>query len=244
MNNSGKLLVAGLSLVLSSHAFALGKTVDLQFQGLGAGRSGMTQFDGASKGNIAWAQQKFKFSNATADSGIQHLNTTTQRVYCVDLSQWTDTTGKPQYTVVTLDGLNALKSVPTKNAKVEGLNKLLRSSYKSFGSAFTTNDNDYAAAFQLCLWDVVYDFDGTAKSMSLTAGRFQTINAPSIAVQTKYNQLRDGLMAETNGSASKGYIGLVNDCNQDYIAAVPEPGTMAAIAVGISALIRRRRKSN
>jgi hypothetical protein len=229
---------------LGTQAFAWEKTVDLKYQGLGAGRSQQIQFNGH-KSNVAANQQNFKLSKATLQSGLTPYNNTTQTVYCVDLSQYTDTKNTNKYEVVTLDGLEALKNASNKNLKIEGLYKLIRSSSASgMGNAFSTKNNDYAAAFQLITWDVLYDFDGTAGSIDIAKGKFQVGVPMSSAVTHHYNSLKTGLLNEKNGAAISGIYGLRNDCHQDYIMAVPEPGTMFGLAMGAAAMLRKRAKKN
>ncbi len=232
------LILTGLATLAVTPAFALEQTVDLKFQGLGAGRNGSIKFDSAVK-NLALSQQRFSFSNATPGSAIKIWDKTVQNVYCVDLSQWTDTKNTQQYTIISIDGLDALKGASNKTEKVAGMYRLIRS---TGGSAFKTADNDYAAAYQMLTWDILYDFDGTSKSLDLNAGRFQKATISS-GVANKYNELRSAMLAQTNGSAVAGVYALKNACNQDYIAAVPEPGSVAALGLGAAAMIFRKRRA-
>ncbi len=229
---------------LGTQAFAWEKTVDLKYQGLGAGRNQQVKFNG-NKVNLAANQQNFKLSKATLQSGLTPYNNTTQKVYCVDLSQWTDTKNTNRYEVVTLEGLEALKGAANKSMKIEGLYKLIRSSSASgMGNAFTTKNNDYAAAFQMITWDVLYDFDGTAGSIDVSKGKFQVGQPMSSAVTQYYNTLKTGLLQEKNGAPMAGVYGLTNNCHQDYIMAVPEPGTMFGLAMGAAAMLRKRAKKS
>lgn len=106
------------------------------------------------------------------------------------------------------------------------------------GGAFAlpTNNGEFAA-LQTAIWEAVYDYSGST-TPDFSNGVFQLRNADS-------NFL----------SKANSYYSLVNDGNpaiyfqpdptnagQGQMAPVPEPATMTALAIGVGALLKRRRK--
>lgn len=236
-NLMNKLALTLSIAVLAGSAFA-GDFADLKYKGLGAGSATGIKFDDKSM-NVMASQQKFKFTNVTNTHPISSFEGKTQPVFCVDLSQYTDTQGTQNYEIVTLDGLEALKNANQKDEKIAGLYKLMRVCGKQ---ALNTSNNDTAAAFQTIAWDVLYDFDGTAASLNLDSGRFKSnLSGGAKAV---YNNLKSGVLAEKDGSRLAGVYALRSNCNQDFIACVPEPGTYAAMGMGVAFILIQRKKKN
>lgn len=101
------------------------------------------------------------------------------------------------------------------------------------------NTNDLAAGLQVAIWEIAYDHAGgnSPVNANLAAGNFRVMNA-SAGIMT----------AATNYLAGVGIGNLLeyrrfhSDQYQDYIVAVPEPGTILGLAFGAAALVARRRQ--
>jgi MYXO-CTERM domain-containing protein len=101
---------------------------------------------------------------------------------------------------------------------------------------------DYAAAFQIAVWEIANDYDGTAVSLDLALGNFRGTTLAA-AITTSVTTL---LGAATQvGAPITQLLGLGNATYQDQIidptSPIPTPGTIAMLALaGIFGARRRR----
>lgn len=107
------------------------------------------------------------------------------------------------------------------------------------GQQFTSND--HAAALQMLIWDIVYDFDGTQASLDAASGTVWFSDPGSgflPGVTAIFNSLRSSV--GTNAPIG-GLRGLTHPDFQDQVVLVPAPG-LAGLAVGSVVLAARRRR--
>jgi hypothetical protein len=113
--------------------------------------------------------------------------------------------------------------------------------FSAAGGAQYGANADLAAAFQVAVWEIANDYDGTAASLNLAAGNLQGTSLAA-AIVGNVNTLF-AAAADTAGFGSQ-LIGLGNTSFQDQIidptAAIPTPG--AAVIMGIAALVGARRR--
>lgn len=113
---------------------------------------------------------------------------------------------------------------------------------KLWGTYFNTigNDAQKSAAFQLAQWELAFDDDVTLAEAN--GARLWVASGQESAGIT---DVAEGwLAAIRNGDATtmSDMVLITGPGIQDQIAAVPEPGTIAALGLGAVALIRRRKK--
>lgn len=236
-----------LLAAFSVPAMALG-TVDVTLNSLGLGNStSVSSNSGVSYSNV-WAG----FTNNTL------INSTTTDVldglyelFCLQLLQSSafgtaNTFGVPPTLAGSIpDGSPGALSPIAASAVGNMFSEAAGSQYLS---------NDTAAAFQLALWDITFDYDGTLYSLNLDAGTFRANTTPAVA----------GLFSLYADSAVNGYTltgdttyGLQNLKVQDLAFFTPagratpcvdcnvqEPGSLALFGVcllGLSYIYRRTR---
>jgi len=136
-------------------------------------------------------------------------------------------------------------------------NKSLGDFYDGASTAFGQfSSNVLSSAFQLAVWELVYETDAIP---TLTAGSFRSLtagNASGTAAQQAVAQAEQwlGLVQAGAGSAAGWTLyRFVNPNRQDYLAAtysepvtttstVLEPGTLAMMSLGLGALAALRRR--
>lgn len=220
--------VAAISAVAGS---ASAQSVNMHFLGVGQGRNVRISFDG---------HQSNVFAGELRHS-ITQTNSTELEVgdfisFCVDLAQHVSRnssqfdvealTATPQLTSKTLQGADRLAAAA--GSHVEG-------------------NRDSAAAVQLVLWEILYDFDPQVglSSLDLTSGRFSATRTNGNALWNGVASLANNLLSTTLGdlprNASADFRVLTSDRYQDQIVSVPSTGPLALAAVGGLLTVRRRR---
>ncbi|MFO0783616.1 MAG: hypothetical protein U0636_08015 [Phycisphaerales bacterium] len=217
------------ALALTSLATA--DFVDLQFTGVGAGQ--MVKVTSPSRnGDVFAGQILFTLTNSTG------INLDGNWIlYCCDLGQ-------------TVSGsTNTYEVLPVSSVPVNGPMGAIKAAaigdlYAAAGGNQYTNDNDFATAFQLAIWEVVTDYVGGPASLAdITSGSFQatmTDSSPLSAGIAGYLSFLLNAIGTTNGA---NVLGLGNEGLQDQLIEVPGPGVLAAGAIGAVLSGARRRRA-
>ena len=102
----------------------------------------------------------------------------------------------------------------------------------------------FATAFQVTIWEIVNDFDGSVSSIDTNAGdlRITLPNGFELtgAIQAQVDSFKIGLAANLGTTNFDGLIGFANDGAQDQLY-VPAPGALALLGLGSLTATRRRR---
>src|SRR5689334_3843133 len=145
-------LAAAIAAGVASAASA--DTVRLQFVSTGAGQNVRFILGASSAVNCFAGQLNHTFSNGT---GVAALITGTHATFCTDLTEHTTSSGAT-YTVAPIANLPQTSGWPAMGSqRAQGVYNL----YAAANGAQLGSDNNYAAAFQVALWKVAYDFNGT-----------------------------------------------------------------------------------
>lgn len=226
------------AVVLGVAGVAAADTVDLRYTGPGAGQSYSINA-GGSNSDVFAGQLNFLASDGTGAGAS--LNGTL-RSFCIDVLEPLAPFASGAQTY----DLNDLADAPVTNAgdpamgaaKADAIARMYTfAAGQQFGAS-----SDYAAAFQLAVWEVIADFDTT---LDLGDGDFEVTSA----VSTSVSDIVDDLFgAAADLSISEANVGaLTNRGLQDqiYQVVIPLPGAAGLAAVGLAGvgLVGRRRKS-
>jgi hypothetical protein len=227
------ICVSASALVLGGAANA--DFVDVAFTGAGAGQMVKIVSPGHN-GDVFAGQILLSLSNST---GI-NLNGN-WIAYCTDLYQ-TVTVNQVTYEVLAVQNLPM--SAPMGALKAQAIADVYAvAAGNQFGS-----DNDFCAAFQLAIWEIVTDYTGgPATLFDVTNGAFQatmTDNSPLSAGIAGY--LAALLAGVGINAQNQNLIGLGNESYQDQIidyGTIPAPGVLATGAIGALLAHKRRRRA-
>jgi len=222
---------------------ALADTVDVKYLRSGQGRT--VKFDlGGQRQNVFAGQLEHRFSNGT---GIGSPLSGDLLTYCTDLIEHTSSSTS---TFQVTDPQNApgVAMGPDRADALRDLYTFAGGTQNARGA-----DRDYAAAFQLAVWEIVYDFDSNAgrSSMNIEGGAFEAYRTNgstlSGAIQGHLTTFFDAIgMVGPRGDGMDLYA-VINDGKQDQLvelgAVVPLPSAVGLGFAGLAGLagVRRRR---
>ncbi|MEZ6242456.1 MAG: Cys-Gln thioester bond-forming surface protein [Phycisphaerales bacterium] len=226
--------LAGAIAIAATSANA--DVVQMKFLGTGAGRNVTIRSSGYDGG--VFAGQLEHRINAPGDSPLDGDWIT----YCVDYYDFVSSRYNQFY-------VSNLKNAPDHHPMGEVKAQAIVDLYAYAGGAQLDPhaSNDFAAAFQLAIWEIIDDYNGSASSLNINAGDFQAWTSSSWrSGHTLDSRIADYLCdlfdAVGTGGRVPGLVALINDCYQDQIVYTPAPGVLAGFGVlGLGASRRRRR---
>ncbi|QOJ13892.1 MAG: PEP-CTERM sorting domain-containing protein [Planctomycetia bacterium] len=123
---------------------------------------------------------------------------------------------------------------PMGSAKAALIGELWARRHASIFTGTTSQQRDKAAAFQVAIWEIVYD-DG----LNLDGGAFRENDSASWVDMAKT------WLGELNGDpnyTTPGLVALTHPNKQDQVTLIPEPTSLGLLALGgVGAWMRRRR---
>lgn len=234
--------VSGVAVALVCAAGAHADTVDLKLLGTAAGKTVKITHNGNTKSVFA-GQLRHQFSNGV---GLGAQFNGEYLTFCTEITQHATSSIKTYNVVdpevVSLPPIGSFKS------------DALRNLYSFVGDAPTTvgANADFAAAFQIAVWEIVYDFSSIegASSLDVADGAFTAVNTNNTALSATIMGHLATFFAAALSSPIQSYTlyGLENDTAQDQLIAVPigdivplpTAGLMGLAGMGVLAARRRR----
>jgi hypothetical protein len=213
-------------------------TVRLQYTGHGAGQSIRVNIGATQMNSVFAGQLNHTFSLGT---GVMAGVSGSRITFCTDLTEYVSTGGST-YTVAPISTLPQTNGWPAMGAVRE---QAVYDLYSAANSLQYGSSNDWATAFQVALWEVVYDYSGSSSSLDLLHGNFEarTTGGASLgsSLQTKVAALFAGLGL---GHANPGLYGLTNNgCQDQLVQVVPLPvaSLWGAAGLGMVGIVKWRK---
>ncbi len=183
--------------------------------------------------------------------GLEGEPLQTIKGFCVDLRQTSSYAMQP-YDVTALENAPQDGGSPYSpmGTKADAIRELWGEHFADIGA-----DNNAAAAFQMAIWEIIYEADGV--TWDATSGDLRIGGAGDTAVSSVANgwldDINDGsttmkttLLAVTNVTTATKYQDFVFDAEGGDTPPVPEPITTASLFAGLSGLgvyMRRRTRA-
>lgn len=230
--------VIALTATLAAAGAATADSVDLTYTGPGNGRSFSVITNGTATQVFA-GQLNFSVVNGSGSTGVR-LNGPLL-TYCIDVLEPVGP-GLNTYNLASLaDAPVTAGSVspamgPQKAAAIARL-------YTAAGGDQFTANNDFAAAFQLAVWEVIADFGTTGATLDIDGGNFEVTSSINAGTRSVLNGLL-AAAADDSVALFAGLGALTNEGFQDqlYAVVVPLPGAAGLAAVGLAGVVVARRR--
>lgn len=210
--------------------------VSMKFLGKGSGQNVKWKLNGGSETSTFAGQLRHDITSGTgigADFVGEHLT------YCTDIYQYVSSSYKT-FDIVALD--TAPNSSPMGMGRAQALYDVF-SVYAPM-TLISGIDNEFAAAFQIAIWEIVTDYnDGVGlSSINVDGGNFKLtkVNGSSSRTSAFNTHLAD-IFGTIGAGASTNLVALTNGGAQDQLFHIPAPGPLALAGAGMFMLARRRR---
>lgn len=229
--------VAALALVAiaTTAGTAAAQTVTVAGTGTGAGRTVNVTYQGTARSVFAG---QINLSLTNSSTGLYNGSWIS---FCTELNQFIFIGGAPQ-----VYNFMAVSDLPNPGAAmgVTRANAIARMYKSANGTQYAAAASDLAAAFQIAVWEISSDYDGTAASLNMSVGTMQAAGLSS-AITTQLTTLF-AAASSTTGAMST-LVGLGNATYQDQIieagSQIPTPGAVAMLGLaGVAGIGRRRRR--
>ncbi len=227
------LAIAGLSLGTQA---ARANTVDIVHDGHGAG--GTLLFTGAGYDffDFAEANAGVYMLNKTADSGIG--NTWPNALipgFCIELQEPAPTSTYTYQVMMPEDAYNSVTGQTLGTTRANYVRELWAKYYdNSWGTsgAHTAGQNAAAEAFAAAIWEIVYE-DLPASPLGWDISVDGTLGSGGFRAEELDTTTANTWLHSLVGSGPKADLRIfVNQGQQDYLVAVPEPATVLLLGLG------------
>lgn len=206
--------ISAIAAVAVMAGVAGAETVDLAFINPGYGRNVTIAGPGPYTGVFA-GQLKF-------DMDGKEITT-----FCIEVAEPV-TKATTEYHVLDIAQVPG-EPGPMEQQRADALSRL----YDAAADAQFGTDHSTAAAFQVAVWEIVFDFDGTQGSIDFNNGEFKLLGDGGYNLAGIAGAWLSGLGGNMGGGMTQ-LAGLYNDGKQDQVVMVPLP---APVAMGLAGLL-------
>lgn len=229
-------VVCAMMFTAAGAGAAMADTVEMRYVGTGLHRS--ITLSGVVNTTVHAGELVHEFRNGTgAAASLNGLITT----FCTEVTQHVSSNWK----VFTL---TEAENAPSPGSGMGEAKAAMLARLYGIAGGQQHESADFAAAFQMMVWEIVYDYDPAAAgtgNLSRTSGnlRFSSNGSYFGAVSTIFESLRTALLAET-GVPTMNIAAVVNGTAQDQLLVLmplPSAGAMALAGLMGVAGVRRRR---
>jgi hypothetical protein len=227
-----------VACVVGAACAANADSVDVKFNGVGQGTANWIVINGNAKYVFA-GQLKHELSNGVGKGADLEGEYVT---FCTDLTQNVSGTLKT-FAVEDLENMPNSPNVPTMGADAaQAVFDIFKAANAEQMKA--NADKALATAFQLAVWEIVYDFDASVGNASLDVnnGDFKVTAFQNGFADNVTTYLSSLLGAVGNGGHGQGIYGVASGQGQDQLLVVPLPAPLLLTAIGLggAAIVRRR----
>jgi len=234
--NVGRFALA-TAMVGTITASALAGTVDVEFTGTGLGRAVRTHFADRAL-NVFAGQLRHTFSNGTGQGSALDGDYLT---YCTELVQYVVSHPSPYECALLEDVPNTSPMGPDRAQAIRDL--YAHADGSQFAAVGSSANKDFAAAFQIAVWEAAYDYDGSAGSLDVVGGDLRVTGTGGGPLSAGISGYLDDLFgAVGTGAEVPHLIAVTSEQYQDQIVMIPLPAPLIIGAVGLAAVIWRQRK--
>jgi hypothetical protein len=236
------LAFAGLSLATQARA----NTVDIMHDGYGANSTATVWgagYWGAEVGAGVYMLDK------TADTGIGNTWPNTRIPgFCIELDETAPTSTHTYQVMMPEDAFNNITGQTMGTTKANYLRELWAKYYDNSwaaGGVYTAQQHASAEAFAAAVWEIVYE-DLPTSPLGWDVTIDGTSGARGFAAEYLDSDTANKWLHNLTGSGPKADLRVfVNQGQQDYLVAVPEPATVMLLGLGglLSLMGGRRRRA-
>lgn len=234
--NIKTIAILSVALLLSAApTWASLDTVDITSAGYGAASTAKV-YGGGHNGTTTTAGLMKYDIGSTSGLGDAFETGSTIGVFCVELTQYTSSNTKTYSITDTVSYLS--------QEKADLISELWGTYYDSSwltSDSYTKDQKDAAEAFQICIWEIIYEDYGNGLDVSSddTPGYY------GFRASKVVTSLANDMLASLDGTGTMAdLVILTNSCSQDFVTAspVPEPATIAMLGFGMLAVTRIKKK--
>lgn len=230
-----RTVIASIVAAATCSSALAANTVEMRQIGIGLGRE-VKVLHGAGSFNTFAGEIVHEFRNGVGLG--EQFNGRTMSTYCAEITEGVS----PAF--ITYEVTDDVGTIPVpamgaaRGGAINDMFAMLISTQSEGGF-----DNDWAAAFQIAVWDVTYDYDaGVGRdSLDVATGDMKTQSTSGASLDAGLLSKID-VYFDAIGVASSEFnvLGFHNESSQDQI--VPTPGAIALGSLGLL-LVGRRRKN-
>lgn len=231
-----KAAMFATAAVLATASLAAADTVTMNYVGTGQGRNATIRVDG-NRYTVHAGQLVHEVTARNGSTGPALGRLTT---FCVDVTEFVSSQSRVYDVSDLTDAPVYQGNAGMDQHKADAIGRLY-----SFadGQQYGTSRN-FAAAFQIAIWEVVSDMDTESTALSVSDGDFRAWNLNSGT--TTFLDMLLGVAGDDDVLISNRVMALTNDGSQDQmfevVVPLPTTGAMAAVGLAGAGFIGRRRR--